>query len=58
MKAIILILIIIGSILMVTNIIRYMYFVRTTHDVLSSGSRRDRAWKYVALVLLIFFLIG
>ena len=58
MKVIILILIIIGSILMVTNIIRYMYFVRTTHDVLSSGSRRDRAWKYVALVLLIFFLIG
>ena len=58
MKTAILIFIIIGSILMVTNIVRYIFFLRTTHDVLSSGSRRDRVWKYVALVLLIFFLIG
>lgn len=58
MEIVILVFIIIGSLLMVTNIIRYIYFVRTTHDVLSAGSKRDRAWKYVALVLLIFFLIG
>ena len=58
MEAVILVFIIIGSLLMVTNIMRYIYFVRTTHDVLSAGSKRDRAWKYVALVLLIFFLIG
>lgn len=43
---------------MVTNIVRYIHFLRTTHDVLSSGSKRDQTWKYVALVLLIFFLIG
>lgn len=43
---------------MVTNIIRYIIFLRSTHDVLSAGSRRDRLRKYLALVLLIFFLIG
>lgn len=58
MQTCILIFIIIGALLMITNIVRYIYFLRNTHDVLSSGSRRDRAWKYVALVLLIFFLIG
>ncbi|MCR5402881.1 MAG: HD domain-containing protein [Butyrivibrio sp.] len=41
-----------------TNIIRYNRFLHTTHDVLSSGSSRDRFRKYLALVLLIFFLIG
>ncbi|MCR4655786.1 MAG: HD domain-containing protein [Lachnospiraceae bacterium] len=35
-----------------------MYFLHTTHDVLSAGSRRDRIRKYLALVLLIFFFIG
>ena len=58
MGNLIIIFIIIGSVLMITNIIRYIRFLRTTHDVLSSGSRRDRVWKYTALVLLIFFLIG
>lgn len=58
MDIVITIFIIIGSVLMITNIIRYMLFLKTTHDVLSSGSKRDRAWKLVAMVLLIFFLIG
>lgn len=58
MDIVITIFIIIGSVLMVTNIIRYLLFLKTTHDVLSSGSKRDRVWKYVAMVLLIFFLIG
>ncbi len=50
--------IIIGALLMVTNIVRYAYFLRTTRDVLSAGSHRDRFRKYLALILLIFFLIG
>ena len=58
MKALIIILIAIGSLVMITNITRYISFLRTTHDVLSSGSHRDRFRKYLALVLLIFFLIG
>ena len=58
MKALIIILIAIGSLVMITNITRYISFLRTTHDVLSSGSYRDRFRKYLALVLLIFFLIG
>ncbi len=51
-------LIIFGTVLMVTNIARYLSFIIHTHDVLSSGSSRDRFWKGVSLVLLIFFLIG
>lgn len=53
-----LIFVIIGSLIMVTNIIRYYIFIRTTRDVLSSGRLRDKIWKNVALILLIFFLIG
>ena len=51
-------LIILGSILMVVNIIRYFSFISSTHDVLSAGSRRDRVWKTIAGCLLVFFLIG
>ena len=58
MDILIIVLIILGSALMVTNIIRYIYFLKSTHDVLSSGSRRDIFRKHLALVLLIFFLIG
>ena len=43
---------------MITNIIRYIAFLHSIHDVLSSGSHRDRFRKHLALVLLIFFLIG
>ncbi len=58
MKILIFIMIIIGSLVMITNIIRYIVFLRSTQDVLSAGNRRDRIRKYLALVLLIFFLIG
>lgn len=47
MDVVITIFIIIGAVLMVTNIIRYLHFLKTTHDVLSSGSKRDRVWKYI-----------
>ena len=50
--------IILGSILMVANIIRYFLFIHGSHDVLSAGSRRDRIWKSIAGMLLVFFLLG
>ena len=58
MTLIIYIMILIGAALMVANIIRYANFIKSTKDVLSSGVRRDRVWEYIALALLIFFLIG
>ena len=58
MKILISTVIILGALLMITNILRYVYFLFTTRDVLSQGSRRDRFGKTLALVLLIFFLIG
>ncbi|MCR5452452.1 MAG: HD domain-containing protein [Lachnospiraceae bacterium] len=32
--------------------------MKSTHDVLSSGKHRDVLWTYIALILLIFFLLG
>lgn len=58
MGILITILIVLGSILMVANIVRYFLFLRNTRDVLSTGSRRDRFWKAIAGVLLVFFLLG
>jgi len=47
-----------GALLMISNIIRYGYFLHSTQDVISSGSKRDFIWKNGAFLLLIFFLIG
>ena len=58
MQAIIVTIIIAGAILMVVNIIRYSLFLKSTHDVISSGSKRDKFWKYMAQLLLMFFLVG
>lgn len=55
---IIYIMILFGAALMVTNIVRYINFIKSTRDVLSSGVQKDRVWEYIALILLIFFLIG
>ena len=43
---------------MVWNILRFFRFIKTTQDVLSSGSERDKRWMLFALILLIFFLCG
>ena len=48
----------IGALLMVWNILRFFRFIKTTQDVLSSGSERDKRWMLFALILLIFFLCG
>lgn len=48
----------IGIIVMVSNIWRYIVFLRSTRDVLSSGHKGADFWKYAALALLLFFLAG
>lgn len=58
MKAFIYGSIILGAVFMITNIARYVYFLVSTRDVLSSGIRRDRIRKTLALILLVFFQIG
>ncbi len=58
MQILIYAMIFVGAALMVSNIIRYFNFLMNTKDVLSSGSSRDRAWEYIALILLCFFLTG
>ena len=52
------ILIILGAANMVGNIYRYFVFLRSSQDVLSSGRKRDVSWMRLALVLLVFFLLG
>lgn len=51
-------LIYLGAGLMVTNIYRFYRFIRSTEDVLSADSQRDKRWMYLAICLLIFFLCG
>ena len=48
--------IICGAALMIWNICRFCIFIRSTQDVLSADSTRDKRWMMLALVLLIFFL--
>ncbi len=52
------VLIILGSIIMVGNIIAYIRFIRTSNDVMLSGKRGEPLWAKVGLILLIFFLVG
>ena len=58
MQAFIIILIIIGAANMIINVYRYAKFLRSSQDVLSSGRKRDSFWMNLALVLLVFFLLG
>ena len=52
------VLIIIGSIIMVGNIIAYIRFIRTSTDVMLSGKRGEPIWEKIGLALLVFFLLG
>ena len=58
MQAFTIILIIIGAANMIINVYRYAKFLRSSQDVLSSGRKRDSFWMNLALVLLVFFLLG
>lgn len=50
--------IIFGSIIMVGNIIAYIRFIRTSTDVMLSGTHGEPVWERIGLILLIFFLVG
>ena len=52
------VLIIIGSIIMVGNIIAYIRFIRTSSDVMLSGKHGELIWENIGLGLLVFFLLG
>ena len=52
------VMIIIGSIIMVGNIIAYVRFIRTSTDVMLSGKHGEPIWENVGLALLVFFLLG
>ncbi|MCR5761925.1 MAG: HD domain-containing protein [Treponema sp.] len=50
--------IVIGIIIMVTNIYRYIRFMQNMHDAFPKGKNRSSMWKSVGLALLVFFLMG
>ena len=58
MDTVILVLVFLGAALMVNNIVWYCRFLFNTHDVLVVATRRDTAWRWLGLVLLVFFLVG
>ena len=51
-------LILIGSIIMVGNIIAYVRFIKNSTDVMLSGRRGEPIWEKTGLALLVFFLLG
>ena len=58
MKLLITLMIAVGALNKVVNIVRYHRFLRSCEDVLSSGKKSDLLWMNLALLLLVFFLIG
>lgn len=51
-------LIVIGSAIMVGNIVAYVRFIRNSTDIMLSGKHGEPLWEKIGLVLLIFFLAG
>ena len=47
-----------GVIIMVTNIYRYIRFMKNMRDAFPKGRSRSTIWKDVGLILLVFFLLG
>lgn len=58
MQALIYTMITIGVITMIFNIYHYRQFMKRSKDVLSDGESSDAFWSNLALLLLIFFLLG
>ncbi len=48
----------VGIVVMVTNIYRYVRFMKKMNDILSANAPHDRLWKQCGLWLLVFFLFG
>lgn len=58
MRVLIYSMILMGVIIMVTNIYRYIRFMKNMRDAFPKGKSRSSVWKDVGLVLLVFFLLG
>ena len=58
MRILVFLLILIGVIVMVSNIVRYFKFMRSSTDVLTGRNIRTQFWVQLAFLLLVFFLIG
>ena len=58
MGTFVLILIILGAVLMVGNILAFIFFMRGMNDVISAGKKYDDVLMVIGLVLLFFFLLG
>ncbi len=58
MRLLIYSMILMGVIIMVTNIYRYIRFMKNMRDAFPKGKSRSSVWKDVGLVLLVFFLLG
>ena len=52
------VMIVIGSIIMVGNIIAYFRFIRSSTDVMLCGTHGENVWQKIGLLLLVFFLAG
>ena len=50
--------IIAGAMLMVMNVINFIFFSRSTRDVISGSRARDKRLTHLALMLISFFLVG
>ena len=51
-------LIIMGSAIMIGNIIAYIRFIRNSTDIMLSGKHGEPIWEKIGLILLVFFLTG
>ena len=52
------VLIVLGSAIMVGNIIAYSRFIKTSTDVMLSGKHGEPMWENIGLMLLVFFFVG
>ena len=58
MDIIITTIIILGTIVMVQNILWYISFLRNSRDIFSSGTKQEKISHITGLILLIFFFLG
>ena len=58
MQFLIIAMIVVGSVIMITNIYRYRLYMKELTDVLSGGNKRDLIWQWIALFLLMKSIPG
>lgn len=54
----IIVLVVLGAVIMASNIVRYLIFVQRMNDVITRKNKAVGVWLTTGLVLLIFFFIG